>query len=277
MGAKSIITRRGLIGLTIVALIGLAGCRILEAPPPTATPLIVTATPPYTDTPSATPTSVIAPLARTPTMPSFPTNTATPRPTTAPTLTPSFTPTFTESPAPTNDPANPQISLTCVGAPQGGFATVYGRDPALQAALGCAVSGAVAANGALQEFESGKMLWVSSLADIPGGVIYALVNGGAYQRFNDTWVEGADPALAPGGEGAPDGRIAPVRGFGKVWGLNPAVRGGLGWALAAEGGTGVQIQRFERGELIFIASLNQTCIVFTGPTGAVWRLDPTGF
>jgi hypothetical protein len=59
-----------------------------------------------------------------------------------------------------------------------------------------------------------------------------------------------------------------------VWRSNPPVRGGLGWALGAEAGTSAQIQRFERGEMVFVAAVGQT-FIFVG--GANWRTDPTPF
>jgi hypothetical protein len=262
--------------LTILLTISLlaAGCGIIE-PPRTPTPIYVTATPPPvtpTDTPPPAPSPVIAPLASA-VAPSnlFPTATGTPLPTTAPTLTPSFTATFTESPAPTLN------AKTCTVAPQGGFAAIYSANPSLQQALGCAMGPAVAVNSAVQEFESGRMIWTSQVGDLPPGAIYALFNAGTYQRFADNWVEGSDPVDAPGGSSPPAGRTAPIRGFGKVWGLNPSVRNGLNWALGGENGTGAQMQRFERGEMLFVAALNQTFIFAGTPTGGTWRADKTPF
>jgi hypothetical protein len=246
----------------------LVGC---SAPQPPTTPIVlfVTATsqPP---TPDFSPTPVIAPLLNL-TLTPRPTATATPvpLPTLAPTLTPSFTATYTDTPEPTF------AVRACTIAPQGGFAALYNRDPALQQALGCAQSIAVPVNSAVQEFENGRMVWISALADVPSGTIYAIFNTGQYARYADTWLEGVDPVQPSLGEGAPSGRIAPIRGFGKVWALNAAARNGLGWALAPESGTGAQVQRFERGELVFVAALNQTYVFLA--QGSRWRLENAPF
>jgi serine/threonine-protein kinase len=116
------------------------------------------------------------------------------------------------------------------------------------------------------------MVWASQYADQPIEVIYALYNNGTYQRYVDDWVEGIDPMA--GAENPPAGKLAPIRGFGKVWRINPPVQQGLGWATTNENGTSGQIQRFERGEMIFVAALNQTFIFIGGTT---WRLDGTPF
>lgn len=226
-----------------------AGCGLIE-PQPTPAPIFVTATPEILParatvpgTP-ATPTPVIAALALSATARPLPTATETPRPTRAATLTPSFTPSLTETPVPTGLAglvAGTYAPGVCTVAPAGGFATILGRDPALQAALGCAAGPAVPINAAFQDFEGGRMVWAASLGDVPGGVIYTAFNTGSYQRFSDTWVESVDGVAAPGSEGAPEGRSAPIRGFGKVWGQNPTVRTALGWAVGGETGVGAQI------------------------------------
>ncbi|MDW8297726.1 MAG: hypothetical protein RML95_00130 [Anaerolineae bacterium] len=255
------------LGLLMLMLVG---CTSLQ---PTATPVVlfVTATPePPTPTPQFSPTPVIAPLLNL-TLTPRPTSTPTPvrTPTLAPTFTPSFTVTYTDTPEPTF------AARTCTIAPQGGFAALYNRDSALQQALGCAQSLAVPVNGAVQDFENGRMIWVSALADVPTGTIYAIFNTGQYIRYADTWVEGVDPVQPVSNEGAPSGRVAPIRGFGKVWALNAAARNGLGWALGAESGTGAQVQRFERGEMVYIGALNQTYVFLA--QGGVWRLENTPF
>jgi hypothetical protein len=272
--------RRGtLIAIAGLALIGAltGGCGLLD-PPPTPQPIFITATPeiiPATITPPAQPSPVIAVVTLTPRP--LPSATQTPLPSAPPTLTPSFTPSPTESPAPTGAaggvPGAPGLPGACTMLPGGSFAGIYSRDAALQGALGCAVSMAVGVNGALQAFDGGRMLWLSQFADIPGGAIYAIYNGGAYQRFPDSWTEGVDPVAAPGGEGAPPDRSAPIRGFGKVWGLNPTVRNGLSWALGPESATDAQIQRFERGEMVFVGALGQVFVFIGSPGGGTWRLE----
>jgi hypothetical protein len=273
---------------TLTAMGVLAGCGLLDGQA-TVQPIYVTATfditdtpvpPPATETPviqlaTAGPTAVIATVTPNPLLAqisTIPTGTATAQATQAATLTPSFTMTYTESPAPTGVAGQPVAAGACLAQPAGGFGAIYGRDPQLQAALGCPVSVNFAINSATQDFENGRMVWVSQFADVPAEVIYAVFNNGTYGRYDDTWLEGVDPES--GGETAPGGKQAPVRGFGKVWRSNPGVQGGLGWGLTGEAGTSGQIQRFERGEMLWIASLNQT-FIFIG--GASWRADGTPF
>lgn len=246
------------ISLAVAALI--AGCNTFTLPP-TPAPIIVTATfepPPAAPSPSPV-LGVLDDATRTPLPTASPT--PTPLPTLAPTLTPSFTPTFTDVPNPTPD------VRACPILPAPEFAATYQANAALAAALGCPAGGGFMVSGAVQEFENGRMVWASSLGELPGGVIYALLNGGTYSRYPDTWREGIDPALPPGAEGAPSGRLAPVRGFGKVWAGQAGVRGALGWALAPENGTGILIQRFERGEMARIDLLGRTLIF----AGGQWR------
>ncbi|MEP7286424.1 MAG: hypothetical protein ABI947_11710 [Chloroflexota bacterium] len=248
-----------------------SGCSF-TAPRPTPEPIYVTATPvAVLESPTTEVTSV---LGVTPDQPlDFPTlepATNTPLPTRHPTLTPSFTVTFTESPVPKGTKVAP---INCTVQPEGGFATIYTQDTSLKTTLGCAVGSAVAIQSATLNFETGSMVWASQFADVQTRMIYALYANGTYQRFDDNWVENVDPQTT--GETAPSGRNTPIRGFGKVWHNNPTVKSGLGWAVNAEVGTAGQIQRFERGEMLFVASLGQTYI-FLGGTNT-WRINPTKF
>lgn len=92
---------------------------------------------------------------------------------------------------------------TCAAHPQGGFAMLYERDAALQQALGCAVGAAVAVGSAVEEFENGRMIWVSQFGEVRIRMVYVLYKSGAYGRFEDHWDQNADPVNPPGGEGAP--------------------------------------------------------------------------
>jgi hypothetical protein len=267
----------------LLALLLLVGCGLVE-PAATETPAVifVTATPPPTFTPDVlalAPSPVIATVVLTPRLP---TNTPTPLPTNPPSLTPSFTPTYTESPTPTGGaqqgPAGGGGLVTgggntgCTGTAQGGFATIYGRDAALQATIGCAIGGAVPVQGAIQQFEKGWMIWSSALGEIPSGVIYAAGGSSIYVQTVDSWREGVDPIDYNAGA-PPAGRLAPIRGFGKVWVSSQTVRDSLGWALAGEQGTSIVIQRFQRGEMVFVGAVGQTFVFFNGN----WRIEGTPF
>lgn len=257
--------------LLILIAILLSGCSVF-GDRATQTPIYVTATPiamAASATLSTPATSVLGPTSGiTPTWTPLPTGTKTPLPTQAPTLTPSFTPEFTDTPEPTLIPVNP---ARCGAMQPNGFTALFQRDKTVQSALGCPQSAPVPISSATLAFDSGTMIWASALADQPRKVIYVLFGNGTYQRFDDTWTEGVDPADT--GEAPPPGRKAPIRGFGKVWHNNPAAHNGLGWALGDEAGTSAQIQRFERGEMLYVASTNQTYIL----AGGKWRADGTKF
>ncbi|HVO43465.1 MAG TPA: hypothetical protein VMT34_12620 [Aggregatilineales bacterium] len=263
-----------LLHVFIISLLA-TGCSLIE-PRPTPEPIYVTATPlvmAVTEAPTATP--VLAPTILAsdtppdlPTLPP-PTETATLPP--LPTLTASFTPSFTDTVAPT------PTKVKCTATPAGGFGTIYHKDKTLAQGLGCPVGGNFAVNSASIALQNGAMLWVSQFGDVPTRMIYALYSNATYQRYEDTWVEHVDPETT--GEIAPAGFFTPARGFGKVWHNNPVVKNGLGWAKGTEVGTQGQIQRFERGEMLFVASLGQT-FIFTntaGATAGTWRSDPTPF
>jgi hypothetical protein len=81
-------------------------------------------------------------------------------------------------------------------------------------------------HAAYEPFERGHMLWRGDTT-----VIYVLYADGAYQTYEDTWVEGDTVETE---ETPPQGLAAPRRGFGKLWVTQPDVRDRLGWAMAEE-------------------------------------------
>lgn len=290
---------------TVLAASALAAC---SGPPPveplptlaqlpTLTPsntptLTKTPSPTPTLSPSPTPSSTLTPTATvtpsatiTDTPTPTPTATATPTPRLGavdllallaaqvtvlpPTYLPLVTPTsLLPAGAPTQLP-----SVVCPYPPAGGFAPVYAADPALAAQLGCPLGAPPAATSsasAYQPFERGAMVWL-------GGPIYALFNGGRFQRYDDTFVPGVDPES--GGETAPPGLVEPVRGFGKVWRSSLNVRAGLGWGLASESGGQAVLQRFERGWLVYLPQRGDVLALLEDPGGqaGAWRALPSAF
>lgn len=96
----------------------------------------------------------------------------------------------------------------------------------------CPASAASSPQAAQQSFEGGRMVWLASTNQIY--VLYGFASGGSVARVANTWANGepeSDPSITP-----PDGKYQPVRGFGKVWRENSAMREALGWALAPEQG-----------------------------------------
>lgn len=205
------------------------------------------------------------------------TPTATPSPTQIITNTPSFTPTPTDTPPTPGAVLGPvggfavivDGNVTCPTQPDGGFAAILSNNPDLQAQMGCPLGegGAVSVNNAFQRFQSGAMLWVSSLGAAGGSTIYAVLDNGTYQRFNDTWVSDIDPVSV--GATPPDGLVEPIRGFGKVWRESPDISEGLGWATDGEQGGNGFVQTFERGEMIYVPQNGQIYLFIAGQPG-VW-------
>jgi hypothetical protein len=261
-------------------LIG-AGCGALRDTPPTVTPIYITATPPPPIIPIvATETPIATPVLSSTEVNLLPTQgiTRTVTPTLPPpiTMTPTFTPTATDTPVTPGSLAAfaPVGGLGssgsggggCANAPQGVFGAIYQSDPNIGAALGCPLATSASSVGsAYQPFQNGLMIWVSSLGAQPQSTIYALYNNGTYQRFNDTFTDGVDPAS--GGASPPPGFLEPVRGFGKVWREQASARDTLGWATTGENGGSAQVLMFERGEMVSVAQAGQVYILITGAPG----------
>jgi hypothetical protein len=276
---ESTVTRR-IIFLVIAGMMGGAGCGALRDAPPTVTPIYITATPlpqvvpiVATETPAAT--AVLSSTQEIDLLPTQVVITRTATPTAPPpiTMTPSFTPTTTNTPvtpgsvaafAPVGGAGSGSTGGTgCASVPAGTFGAIYQSDPTL-AALGCPLAtNASSVGSAYQPFQNGLMVWVSSLGAQPQAAIYALYNNGTYQRFNDTFQDGVDPAS--GGASPPPGLLEPVRGFGKVWREQASARDTLGWATSGESGATAQVLLFERGEMVALAG--QTYIMITGAPG----------
>lgn len=153
----------------------------------------------------------------------------------------------------------------CNFPPAGGFNSIYSADASLNPLIGCPLTTIPSTvNGAVQPFQNGLMVWAD-------GPIYVFYQSGQFQRFTDTFVDGVDPAS--GGELAPDGLLEPVRGFGKIWRLNPDVRAGLGWGVSGESGGQVTIQLFERGQMIALPQRGEILVIVpnAGGSGGTWR------
>jgi hypothetical protein len=133
--------------------------------------------------------------------------------------------------------------------PEGQYAAVWAGDAALQSLLGWATSREPAATTmADQIFENGRMFWREDEQ-----AIYVLHRDNTWEVFADTFVEGeaeSDPSLT-----APANRVQPIRGFGKVWREQPALRERLGWATAREVGYPAAVHPFERGFLVRVGGL----------------------
>ncbi len=91
----------------------------------------------------------------------------------------------------------------------------------------CPEEPALTVSAVFQPFEHGAMIWFSDTAQI-----YVLTADSRLRVYEDVFVEGmADPEAT-----APEGLLAPVRGFGRLWGALGGPAGALGWATASEQG-----------------------------------------
>jgi hypothetical protein len=100
---------------------------------------------------------------------------------------------------------------------------------------GCPQGDPVTVQAAFQGFEGGYMIWRGDNSEI-----LALYNSGRVERYRDSWrgetVIWNQPPPSPE-------VYQPVRGFGRVWVDNPALREGLGWALTLEQGYTMSTQQ----------------------------------
>ncbi len=203
-----------------------------------ATPVVAAVTPTVQAGTNLTPTAVIPTVtAITPTQ----TISAT-KPITA-ALVPMASPT---PGGPTPTPPAPLAGEPSAGLyrPEGAFASQWEKDTRLQQGLGWAKTAASGTTAtAIQTFDHGTMIWRSDTQQI-----YAIYADRTWTVFTDTFKEGDaenDPNLR-----VPQGKLQPMRGFGKIWRENPAVREKLGWATAKEQGISSPLQNFEHGFML---------------------------
>ncbi len=125
----------------------------------------------------------------------------------------------------------------------------------------CPAGEPIVGAAAEQPFENGVMIWLAAT-----DAIYVLDRREAsWQRFEDTWSEEqpeSDLAIVP-----PADRFQPIRGFGKVWRDNSAVRDKLGWALGPELGYEAifqdQLAEQEGTAVIFLKTFNGQVFALT--------------
>ncbi|MCZ2114994.1 MAG: hypothetical protein LC131_14360 [Anaerolineae bacterium] len=127
--------------------------------------------------------------------------------------------------------------------------------------LGCPItSGATPISTAYAPFEGGQMLWRGDT-----DTIYVLYHNGEWDSYPNEWREG-DPTYSCGEESGP---ATPIRGFGRVWCDNEAVRLALGAVTAAEiGDAASTAQEFVNGTIL--TAPFGDAFVLVGERG-VWR------
>jgi hypothetical protein len=126
------------------------------------------------------------------------------------------------------------------------------------------VTGTACARAAYQRYDGGFMLW----REDTGAVIvfwgkssgqFAVFDEGAYGSLPD------NPYTTP-----PAGRVAPVNGFGKVWGNHDWVRNLLGWALGPEQGYDMVIETLGVGAQSYLLPDGRTVTT----TANTWLASP---
>jgi hypothetical protein len=101
----------------------------------------------------------------------------------------------------------------------------------------CPLQESVSTWAAEQVFERGRMLWFQEIQFgdlVEDNLLFVLYDDGEWHWYPDTWTSDrpeSDLSIVP-----PEGRVQPVRGFGKVWRERPEVRERVGWGLAPEQG-----------------------------------------
>jgi len=109
--------------------------------------------------------------------------------------------------------------------------------------LGCAEAAETAVQLVRQGFEHGLMLWRADTREI-----LALRADGRWSLHQDSYQEGEK--LSEAGP-APQGKLVPERGLGKLWREQPDLREGFGWATVAEQPVPGGIQQFSGGTMLW--------------------------
>ena len=202
---------------------------------PSNTPAPTNTVPAPTRTSTSTPVNATATATSTASPTHKPVQTATPRATQ--TGTPKATSTATPRATATGTP------LPCGIMPVNGFGKLWHDEQFVRTRLGCPTAAEWAIiNAAEQHFQGGYMFWNGDTK-----TVFAFINGnpGVVYTIADTWQEG-DPNPPSVGT-PPSGLFQPVRGFGKIWYENPALRQALGWATDQEAGVQAAWQPFAKG------------------------------
>lgn len=99
-----------------------------------------------------------------------------------------------------------------------------------------------------QVFEGGRMFWVEPVNQI-WVMVVTREGRGTWLIYEDNYDETTDIETDPSII-APEGKIQPERGFGKLWRENPELRDTLGWALTPEFGYISRYRYVPGGEMV---------------------------
>jgi hypothetical protein len=121
--------------------------------------------------------------------------------------------------------------------------TLPNGSPELRQRLGIAHGAERAVQMAEQAFQGGAML----VRGDTNQVVVLIRSSGRWLSFPNTWRSGE--VLANAGA-RPPGTLEPLRGFGKVWRDQPAVKLQLGWPVYEERHATGAVQVFDQGSLV---------------------------
>jgi hypothetical protein len=162
-----------------------------------------------------------------------------------------------ETPPLTTLPSNP------MAAPSGTGLTVLEVNPQIQLQLGTARGPEQAVQLSEQAFQGGAMLIRSDSKQI----MVLVRPSSRWVSFPNTWRPGE--VLTSAGV-RPPGTFEPLRGFGKLWRDQPAVKLQLGWPVYEERNAAGAAQTFENGALVR-SSFGVIYVLFNNGT---WRSLP---
>jgi Putative zinc-finger len=148
-------------------------------------------------------------------------------------------------PASGRDPSRPLPALQphLASTPIGDASAVLDAYPDLQRRLGLNSGPERRAQVTEQAFQGGAML----IRHDTNQVIVLVRSSGRWLGFPNPWRPGE--VLASAGA-RPPGTLEPLRGFGKVWREQPAVKLQLGWPVYEERSAGGSLQAFQNGTLL---------------------------
>jgi hypothetical protein len=125
----------------------------------------------------------------------------------------------------------------------GGFRKLLQTNEAIRGKIGCPRRDEAPLDAVQQPFEGGNMLWRGDNRQI----LVTFNDQNRFASFPDTFQpEETVSELTP-----PDGRVVPLRGFGKTWRQSTGLQERLGWGTAPERTFHGAVQEFEHGTAVW--------------------------
>jgi hypothetical protein len=155
--------------------------------------------------------------------------------------------------------------LACQESLVAGFRALVQTEPSVNQGIGCPQGDEQGLLFSQQEFEGGHMLYRPDT----GELLVTFADLERWAAFPDTYQGEPEPEME-----VPEGRDAPVLGFGKLWREQPALRERLGWAIAPERYFQGSVQDLTGGTLIWTGEEQWLMRVYFQDGRALVTLDP---